>query len=116
MDLVDAFHESGLLAKLSLFAALGPLIAAVAYVVRPAERTLALMRPTALASVFAGVSGMCVGIITVLRGLAVSPNPGMSSVYLGLSEALVPAFFNFGLLAAAWLLIAVGMLRRARAE
>jgi hypothetical protein len=36
----------------------------------------------------------------------------MSHVYLGLSEAIVPAFMNFGFLAMAWLLVAAGMLRR----
>jgi hypothetical protein len=38
------------------------------------------------------------------------------SVYSGLSEALVPAFFNFGWLAVSWLMVAVGMMRRARPE
>jgi hypothetical protein len=38
------------------------------------------------------------------------------SVYVGVSEALVPAFFNFGLLAVSWLIVAVGMTRRPRLE
>jgi hypothetical protein len=36
----------------------------------------------------------------------------MDRVYMGLSEALGPAFLNFGFLAVAWLLVAVGMARR----
>lgn len=36
----------------------------------------------------------------------------VSTVYVGLAEALVPPLVNFGLLAAAWLLVAIGMMRR----
>jgi hypothetical protein len=40
----------------------------------------------------------------------------MSNVYRGLSESLVPALVNFGLLAVAWVLVAAGMLRVVRSE
>jgi hypothetical protein len=36
----------------------------------------------------------------------------VANVYIGLSETLVPPFVNFGLLAAAWLVVAIGMMRR----
>ena len=118
MDFTHAFNESGIFAKLSLFVGFAPLGLAIAYVLRPAERTLALMRPVSLAAIFAAISGLVVGLITILMGIAATvlqPVP-MGSVYTGLSEALVPPFVNFGLLAGAWLLVAVGMMRRPRLE
>ena len=114
MDLVDAFNQAGLFAKLSLLVGFTPLLAAIAYVVRPTERTLAFMRPISLAAIFAGICGLAAGFIAVLMGLAASQpdQTVMRAVYPGLAEALVPAFVNFGCLAAAWLLVAAGMLRR----
>jgi hypothetical protein len=112
MLLIDAFNESGVFAKLSLLVGFAPLGVAVLYVVRPLERWLALMRPVTLATIFAGVCGVVIGFIAVLQGLSAMPNPGWQNAYMGMSEALVPAFVNFGLLSASWLLIAVGMWRR----
>jgi hypothetical protein len=118
MNLVDAFNESGIFAKLSLLVGFGPPAVALAYVFHPGERTLAILRPVSLAAIFAGISGLVGGWIVILRGLAAA-TPGslnVSSVYMGLSEALAPPFVNFGLLAAAWLLIAIGMTRRPRPD
>lgn len=113
MDLVRMFNESGVFAKITLLMGVFPFIVAVAYVRRPDERKLALMRPTSLSSVFAGIAGVSVGYIVVLQGLALSqPDAGMRAVYLGMSEALGPLFVNFGFLAASWLLVAAGMVRR----
>jgi hypothetical protein len=36
----------------------------------------------------------------------------VSSVYRGIAESLTVGFVSFGLLAAAWLLVAMGVLRR----
>ena len=112
MDLFEAFNQAGLLAKMSLLIGFAPLFPAVAYLIRPTERTLAFMRPVSLTATFGGLSGLGAGLIAVLRGMALIPEPSASQVYLGLSEAAVPAFFNFGLLAIAWLLVTAGMLRR----
>jgi hypothetical protein len=112
MFLIDAFNESGVFAKLSLLVGFAPLGVAVLYAVRPLERRLALMRPVSLAAIFAGVCGVVTGFIGVLQGLGAQANPGWANAYMGMSEALIPAFLNFGLLSASWLLVAVGMWRR----
>jgi hypothetical protein len=112
MNLIEAFNHSGIFAKLSLLVGFVPLGVATLYVLRPLERTLSLMRPVSLAAIFAGVCGIVIGFIAILQGLSVSPNPDWRPVYRGTSEALVPAFVNFGLLSASWLLVAVGMWRR----
>jgi hypothetical protein len=117
MDFIDAFNQAGIIGKLSLLVGFGPLGLAIGYVLRPAERTLAIMRPVSLAAIFAGICGLVAGLIAILMGVARSAaTVHVASVYVGLSEALVPPFVNFGLLAAAWLLVAVGMFRRPRLE
>ena len=47
-------------------------------------------------------------------GIAATPDGRLSvaRVYQGIAESLTVGFVCFGLLAAAWLLVAVGMLRR----
>ena len=118
MDLVDVFNQAGVFAKLSLLVGLGPPGLAAFYAVRPAERTLLIMRPVSLAAIFAAISGLVAGLIAGLTHVAATlPDPiNVGSVYVGLSEALVAPLFNFGLLAVAWLLVAVGMVRGPRLE
>jgi hypothetical protein len=118
VDFIDAFRQAGILAKLTLLVGFGPPALAIAYVLRPGERPLAILRPVSLAAIFAGICGLAAGLIAVLTGIAATlPQPvHVPSVYVGLSEALVAPLINFGLLAIAWLLVAVGMTRRPRLE
>jgi hypothetical protein len=113
-NLVDLFRELSVFAKLTMTVALAALGLAVAYVFRPTEQKLVLMRPVSLAAIFATVSGLLGGWIAVLAGIAASPDGHLpvSSVYQGIAESLTVGFVCFGILAAAWLLVAVGMLRR----
>jgi hypothetical protein len=112
MDMVRMFNESGLFAKITVFMGVLPFIVAVMYAWNPTERRLALMRPFSLCAIFAALCGASVGFMTVLLGIASSPTPLPGSAYVGMSEALVPGFVNFGFLAAAWLLVGAGTLRR----
>ena len=107
-----AANQWGVFAKLSLLVGFVPLGVAVLYVVRPLEGTLTYMRPVSLAAIFAGVCSLVIGVIVILQGLSAPADPEWRRVYRGMSEALVPAFVNFGLLSASWLLVAVGMWRR----
>jgi hypothetical protein len=118
MDLTDAFRQSGLFARLSLLLGFGPLAVGMFYMYRPSERTLTMIRPLSLAAIFGALAGTVSGLVAVLMGVAATlPRPvGWSNVVLGLSEALVPAFVNFCLLAVAWVLVALGMMRRPRLE
>jgi hypothetical protein len=94
----------------------GALGMAIAYVTRPTERKLALMRPLSLASIFAAVCSWAAGLAAVLRGLAASgpryDRIDMSAVFAGLSECMAPLFVAFAFLAVAWLLVAVGLRRQ----
>jgi hypothetical protein len=112
--MVELFHMMGGLAKLSMLVGLGPLVMAIAYAARPTERRLALVRPLSLVAIFAALCVLLAGIAMTLRGLgsAAPEQVQMGRVYHGLAESLVPPFVNFAVLAVAWLIVAVGMLRR----
>jgi hypothetical protein len=72
------------------------------------------MRPLSLAAIFATLSGVLGGWIAVLGGMAATPDGhlAMPRVYQGVAESLTVGFVCFGFLAAAWLLVALGALRR----
>ena len=113
-NLVDLLGHISLFAKLTMAVAIVAFGLAVAYVFRPTEQKLVLMRPVSLAAIFAAVSGSLLGWIDTLAGIAATPegHRGVASVYRGLAASLTVGFVSFGLLAAAWMLVAVGGLRR----
>jgi hypothetical protein len=111
---MEVLSQIGPFAKLSLLVSLLPLGVAIAYAIRPTERTLMLMRPASLATIFAAICSCAVGAAMICQALSATP-PGpidMPRVYVGLAETCVPVIVGFGFLAVSWLLIAAGMLRR----
>ena len=113
-NLGDLLGQLSLFAKLTMAVAIVALGLATAYVFRPTEQKLVLMRPVSLAAIFATVSGLLGGWIAVLGGMAATPDGHLpvASLYQGIAESLTVGFVSFGLLAAAWMLVAVGGLRR----
>jgi hypothetical protein len=113
-NLLDFFGELSLFAKLTMTVPVAALGLAVAYVLRPTEQKLVLLRPISLAAIFATLSGLLGGWIAVLGGIAATPEGhlGVANVYRGIAESLTTGFVCFGLLAASWLLVTVGVLRR----
>ena len=67
------FKQMGLAALFSIIISFLPLIAAAAYLFRPSEQRLAMMRPLSLAGIFAGLNGSSLGAINTLRGLWLEP-------------------------------------------
>ena len=114
LNLPDLLGQVSPFAKLTMVVAVVAFGVAVAYAFRPTEQKLLLMRPLSLAAIFAAVSGLLGGWIAVLGGIAATPDGQlyMRRVYLGIAESLTVGFVSFGLLAAAWMLVAVGGLRR----
>jgi hypothetical protein len=111
---MDILRNMGLVALFSLLLTFTPLVMAVAYVIRPSERRLALMRPLSLAGLFAALTGTTTGFINVFVGLA---KRGFTvETYtisaIGSAESLVPLLVGFGCLTVAWLLVAAGIGRR----
>jgi hypothetical protein len=113
-NLVDLLGQISLFTKLSMAVAIVAFGLAVAYVFRPTEQKLVLMRPVSLAAIFATVSGLLEGWIAVLASIPATPDGHLpvATLYRGIAESLTVGFVSFGLLAAAWMLVAVGGLRR----
>ena len=112
-NLVDLLGQVSLFAKLTMAVAIVAFGLAVAFVFRPTEQKLVLMRPVSLAAIFATLSGLLGGWMAVLGGVAATAGHlPTASLYRGIAESLTVGFVSFGLLAAAWMLVAVGGLRR----
>jgi hypothetical protein len=114
MNVVELFIQISVFAKLTMAVAIVAFGLAVAYVFQPTEQKLVLMRPVSLATIFATLSGLLGGWIALLQGLPATPDGHIpvASLYQGIAESLTVGFVSFGLLAAAWMLVAVGGLRR----
>lgn len=114
MEFIAMVRQIGILALLSLIITVLPLIAGVAYAIRPTEARLALMRPISLAGMFAGLAGFLAGVMATLRSIWSTQEPvPFRLIALGLSESLVPLFIAFGCLTIAWLCAAFGLRRHA---
>src|SRR5262245_50548715 len=112
MELFSVFREAGMAALLSMFVAVFPIGAGLAYVLSPSERRLAFIRPISLAGLFAGLAGLLLGFINVLRGIWMAGEPlNWKVVAVGSAEAMVPLLLAFAALTFAWLCVAVGMRR-----
>lgn len=112
MNLFEMLGQASIMARLSLLITLFPLAAGVAYLIRPTEHRLALMRPISLAGIFSGLAGAMVGFMNVLRWYAMhEPPPEPRMMAIGAAEALVTLFVSFGCLTVAWLCVALGMRR-----
>ena len=113
MELFSVFREAGIAALLSMLVTLFPAVAGVSYLLSPSERRLALLRPISLAGLFAGLAGLLLGFINVLRGIWIHDPVDWKVVAVGTVEAMVPLTLAFGALTFAWLCVAVGMRRQA---
>jgi len=116
-NLVELFGAITPFAKLTMVVALVVFGIAASYLFKPTEQKLVLMRPMSLAAIFATISGLLGGWIAVLAGIAATPDghltpEGVVDVDRGIAASLTLGFVCFALLAAAWLLVAVGVWRR----
>jgi hypothetical protein len=112
VELIGIFREAGIAALLSMLVAIFPAFAGGAYLLSPSERRLAFMRPVSLAGLFAGLAGLLLGFINVLKGIWSTEGVlDWKVVAVGSAEAMVPLTLAFGALTFAWLCIAIGMRR-----
>jgi len=112
VELFSVFREAGIAALLSMLVTLFPAVAGVAYLLSPSEKRLAVLRPISLAGLFAGLAGLLLGFINVLRGIWMRDPVDWKVVAVGTAEAMVPLTLAFGALTFAWLCVAVGMRRQ----
>lgn len=111
MELFSVFREAGIAALLSMLVTLFPAVAGGAYLLSPSEKRLAFMRPISLAGLFAGLAGLLLGFINVLRGIWIHDPVDWKVVAVGTAEAMVPLTLAFGALTFAWLCVTIGMRR-----
>jgi hypothetical protein len=111
--IVEMVRESSILGLLGLAVSLVTVGVALAYAIRPSERTLSLMRPLTLAALFGGLSSFSVGAALVLQGISAEIPTNWRLVAAGASETVASLFFAFGCLTIAWLLVALGLRRAA---
>jgi hypothetical protein len=112
VELFSVFREAGIAALLSMLVAILPAFAGGAYLLSPTERRLAFMRPVSLAGLFAGLAGLMLGFINVLRAIWMADDAVQwHIVAVGAAESMVPLTLAFGALTFAWLCVAVGMRR-----
>ena len=119
MDLFDMLRHAGIVSLLSLAIGFAPLVMAAAYVVRPTERRLALMRPLSLAGLFAALTGGATGYLHVFRHYGIATELSAEfhrRMATGAAESLVPVVVGFTALTVAWLLVAAGMSRSGLGE
>jgi hypothetical protein len=109
---LEVFTNAGVMALASMFVGVFPLALGIVYAIWPNEQRLMLMRPLSLATVFAAVAGVTLGLINELRFIGRSETVAFSQqVVAGLAEGLVPLFFGFGCLTVAWLCVTIGLWR-----
>jgi len=114
MELLEILGNASIVARVSMLVSVFPLGAGLAYLLRPSEQRLALMRPISLAGIFAALCGTVTGAINVLRVFWISTGPvNWQLVAVGSAEALVLLLLAFGSLTVAWLCVALGMARHA---
>ena len=112
---MTALAYLGIVAILGIAITALPLVVAILFAVRPSPARLDLMRPTSLAAIFATLAGLCLSVANSLVGItrhADDPNLTRYAAQV-FAEAAIPAFVSFGLLAAAWLVVAIGTRRQA---
>jgi hypothetical protein len=101
------------MALASMFVGVLPLTMGIVYAIWPTEHRLTLVRALSLATVFAAVGGVTLGLLNQLRFIFRSETVTFSRVVvIGLAESLVPLFFGFGCLTVAWLCVTIGLWRR----
>jgi hypothetical protein len=114
MELLEIVGNASIVARLSMLVSIFPLGAGVAYILRPSEQRLALMRPVSLAGLCGALTGTVTGGINVLRGIWMTEGPVDGHIVaVGSAEALVPLLLVFACSTVAWLCVAAGFRRHA---
>lgn len=97
--------------------ALATLAAAAYFAVRPAERTLGIVRPLAAATIYSALAAFFAGVTNGLfglgRALQAGQTPTGGTIVTAFAESPVPLVAGFALVSVVWLLVAVGLRRQA---
>ena len=100
---------------------LATLATSINFALRPAERTLAVLRPLSAATAFSSLAAFLLGLANGLVGLsrslehaadAASTSRVWRVFIAGLAESPASLVLGFALLSVVWLLVAVGLRRQ----
>lgn len=110
---MEALTNASLFALFSIVITAAPMVAGLAFALRPSAARLALVRALTLVGVFITCATLLSGGVNVLIGLArqspaVPPMPP-GELYMGAAEVLVIPFIGFAFLAVAWVGVAIGL-------
>ena len=109
---MNALGNASLFALFGIFINAAPMVAGLAFAVRPSAVRLAMVRALTLMGVFVTLANVFSGGINVLIGLA-RQSPAMpqppSEVYTATAEIMVIPFTCFVFLAVGWAGVAVGL-------
>ena len=111
---MKALAYLGIAAILGLVITAIPLVAAILFAVRPSAARLELMRPLSLAGLFSAIAGLFLSLANSFVGINRHATDANLTGYAAevFAESTIPAFVSFALLAAAWLVVAIGMRRQ----
>ena len=110
---MEVLRQAGIAALVSMLISILPVFAGLAYVIRPSEQRLAFMRPISLASLFAGLSGLMLGLINILKYYWMNESDvSMRIMAVGTAESLVSLLLAFGSLTFCWLCVAARFWRQ----
>lgn len=114
---MDVLRQASIAALISMFISILPVFAGLAYLIRPSEHRLALMRPLSLASLFSGLAGLLLGLINVLRYYWMHETElSIRVMAVGFAESLVSLLLAFAALTFAWLCVAARFWRQSSAS
>jgi hypothetical protein len=110
---MQAISNLGFAAKFGLLITAAPMVLGLAFAARPKEHWLALMRPLTLASLFATIANVFLGVTNSFVWAARNAVATPTDVRLlhGLAEVAVVGFLSFAFLTIGWLAVAAGMRR-----
>jgi len=111
---MKALGNLGVAAILGLMITALPLVVAILFAARPTASRLELMRPVTLAAIFATLAGVCLGLANSFVGINRYGGENLARYAAQVfAESTIPAFVSCALIAASWLLVAIGMRRQA---
>ncbi|MBN2346913.1 MAG: hypothetical protein JXO51_11040 [Candidatus Aminicenantes bacterium] len=86
----------------------------MSFMLKPTEVKLCFIRPLSVATTYASIVGVVIGLAVTLSNISWELEGGkgtpLAALFLGgISEALIPAITGFSLLTVAWVAVSLGM-------
>lgn len=107
---MEALDHASVAARIGLLVTSLPMLLGVAFALRPNERWLTLMRPLSLASIFAAIANVFLGLVNALQALgSVEQGLDVRFAIIVLRDTAILPFAAFAFLTVAWLGVAIGM-------